>query len=103
MLGNKNGAHSPHLPLRNAPLFDSFIGGTGIPTCCISSKDKSMVPKATHSPATARKGDIQEKGVRGACEMFKSPPEGPVYWPNSAFKIFSPGPITEGGLLFPPR
>lgn len=65
-------------------------------------KDKSTALRATHSPATTRKGDIPRERVRGACEMFKSPQEGPASRLYFAHKIFGPAPYQGGSAATSP-
>jgi hypothetical protein len=59
-------------------------------------KDKSTALRATHSPATPRKGPTPRGKYRVACKMLKSPHEGLATRPHFAYKIFGLGPITRG-------
>lgn len=54
--------------------------------------DKSGVHRATHSLTTAHKLSPQGGTLpSGACEMLRSPQEGPANRPYSAYKNFGPG------------
>ena len=63
-------------------------------------KDKSTALRATHSPATARKGGTQGEGTGGPVKCLNRPQEGTANRPYFAYKIFGLGSHNPGGEKF---